>query len=129
MIFHGKNQDYRQKPISSNLKKEYKLYDLRVEVIFNPKAWSNTDLIVEWIKYLYTPLTNFPCFPRNSIQRPPRFLSLDVFSGQKTTEVINSFKSIRCTTSFIPGSTIGFIQVCDIVVNRSLKARIEELAD
>jgi hypothetical protein len=33
------------------------------------------------------------------------------------------------TTSFIPGGTTGFVQVCDTVVNRSLKNRIEELAD
>ena len=52
-----------------------------------------------------------------------------MFAGQKTKEVIDSFKAIRCTTSFIPSGTTGFIQVCDIVVNRSLKARIEELAD
>jgi transposase-like protein len=129
LIFHGKNQDHRQKPKSSSLSKEYKLYDPRVEVMFNPKAWSNTDLMLEWIKHLYTPSTNYPYFPRNSILRPPRFLSLDVFSGQKTKEVIDSFKSIRCTTSFIPGGTTGFIQVCDTAVNRSLKARIEELAD
>jgi hypothetical protein len=100
-----------------------------LEVMFNPKAWSNTDLMLEWIKHLYTPSTNYPYFPRNSILRPPRFLSLDVFSGQKTKEVIDSFKSTRCATSFIPGGTTGFIQVCDTVVNRSLKARIEELAD
>jgi hypothetical protein len=30
---------------------------------------------------------------------------------------------------FIPGSTTGFVQVCDTVINRSLKAHIEELAD
>jgi hypothetical protein len=51
------------------------------------------------------------------------------FSGQKTKEVIHSFKALKCTTSFIPGGTTGFVQVCDTVVNRSLKARIEELAD
>jgi hypothetical protein len=129
LVFHGKNLDYRQKPKSSNLKKEYKFYDPRVEVMFNPKAWSNTDLMVEWIKHLYTPATNFPCFPRNSTQRPPRFLSLDVFAGQKTKEVIDSFKAINCTTSFIPGGTTGFIQVCDTSINKSLKSRIEELAD
>jgi hypothetical protein len=56
-------------------------------------------------------------------------LFLDVFSGQKTKEVIASFKALKCTTSFIPGGTTGFIQVCDTVVNKSLKARIEELAD
>jgi hypothetical protein len=46
-----------------------------------------------------------------------------------TKEVIHSFKALKCTTSFIPGGTTGFVQVCDTVVNRSLKARIEELAD
>jgi transposase-like protein len=129
LIFHGKNQDHRQKPKASNLKREYKRYDSRVEVMFNPKAWSNAELMVEWIKHLYTPSTNYPFFPRNSTQRPPRFLSLDVFAGQKTKEVIDCFKSIWCTTSFIPGGTTGFIQVCDTTINKSLKARIEELAD
>jgi hypothetical protein len=37
LVFHGKNLDYRQKPKSSNLKKEYKFYDPRVEVMFNPR--------------------------------------------------------------------------------------------
>jgi hypothetical protein len=43
--------------------------------------------------------------------------------------VITSFKALKCTTSFIPGGTTGFIQVCDTAINKSLKARIEELAD
>jgi hypothetical protein len=98
--------------------------------MFNPKAWSNTDLILEWIKHIYTPSSKYPLFPPYSTARPPRFLSLDVFAGQKTKEVINSFKApLKCTTSFRPGGTTGFIQVCDTVINRSLKARIEELAE
>jgi hypothetical protein len=56
-------------------------------------------------------------------------LSLDVFLGQKTKEVITSFKALKCITLFILGGTTGFLQVCDTVVNRSLKAQIEELAD
>ena len=43
--------------------------------------------------------------------------------------MITSFKALKCTTSFIPSGTTGCVQVCDIVVNRSLKARIEDLAD
>jgi hypothetical protein len=97
--------------------------------MFNPKAWSNTDLMPEWIKHMYTPSSKYPLFPRYSTKRLPRFLSLNVFSGQKTKEVINSFKALNCTASFIPSGTTGFIQVCDIVINRSLKARIKELAD
>ena len=81
LIFHGKNQDYRQKPKWSSLYQEYNLYDSRVEVMFNPKAWSNAELMVEWIKHLYTP-TNYPFFPRNSTKRPPPLLTLDVFAGK-----------------------------------------------
>ena len=78
---------------------------------------------------MYTLSSKCPLFPRYSTKRPPRFLSLGVFSGQKTKEVIYSFKALKCTTSFIPSSTTGFVQVCDTVINRSLKARIEDLAD
>src|ERR1700709_954695 len=97
--------------------------------MFNPKAWSNSDLMLEWIKHIYTPSSKYPLFPRYSTVRPPRFLSLDVFAGQKTKEVIDCFKALKCTTSFIPSGTTGFVQVCDTVVNRALKARIEKLAD
>jgi hypothetical protein len=97
--------------------------------MFNPKAWSNSDLMLEWIKHIYAPSSEYRYFPRYSTKRPPRFLSLDVFAGQKTKEVIAGFKALNCTTSFIPGGTTGFVQVCDTVINRSLKARIEELAD
>jgi hypothetical protein len=75
--------------------------------MFNLKAWSNADLILEWIKYIYTPSSKYSLFPRYSTTRPPRFLSLDVFSGQKTKEVITSFKALKYTTSFIPSSTTG----------------------
>jgi hypothetical protein len=35
LIFHGKNEDHRQKPKAGNLRREYKLYDSRVEVRSN----------------------------------------------------------------------------------------------
>ena len=97
--------------------------------MFNPKAWSNSDLMLEWIKHIYTPSSKYPLFSRYSTTCLPRFLSLDVFSGQKTKEVITIFKALKCTTSFIPGGTTGFIQVCDTVINKSLKDQIKVLAD
>jgi hypothetical protein len=33
LIFHGKNEDHRQKPKAGSLRREYRLYDSRVEVI------------------------------------------------------------------------------------------------
>ena len=35
LIFHSKNEDYRQKPKAGNLRREYQLYDSRVEVRSN----------------------------------------------------------------------------------------------
>jgi hypothetical protein len=77
--------------------------------MFNLKAESNTDLMLEWIKHIYTPSSKYPLFPRYSTERLPRFLSLDIFSGQKIKEVIYSFKALKYTTLFIPGGTTGFI--------------------
>jgi hypothetical protein len=48
LIFHGKG-DRKGKPTDSRLKKEYKQYNPRVVVAFNPKAYLNTDVIIEWI--------------------------------------------------------------------------------
>jgi hypothetical protein len=46
LIFHGKG-DKRGKPVDRRLLAEYKQYDLRVVVIFNSKAYANTDSMLE----------------------------------------------------------------------------------
>ena len=97
--------------------------------MFNPKAQSTAELMVEWIKHLYTPSTHYLFFPRNSTKWPPRLLTLEVFAGKKIKGVLDCFKPIRCSTFFIPGGTTDFIQVCDTTINKSPKTRIEELAD
>jgi hypothetical protein len=50
LIFHGKNEDYRQKPKAGTLRREYQLYDPRVEVMFNLKAWSNTNKSLGYVQ-------------------------------------------------------------------------------
>jgi hypothetical protein len=52
-----------------------------------------------------------------------------VFKGQLNNEVLAEFKKISCTCSFIPNGTTGFIQVCDVAINKPLKDRISELAE
>jgi hypothetical protein len=124
LIFHGVS-DKRQYPKWPTLKKEYKLYDKRVAVMFNPKAWSNTDLMVEWIRHHYTlPILSTKFYSTTSTIP----FSWCIF-WPKTQQVIDSFKSIKCTTSFIPSGTTGFVQVWDTTINHALKSRIEELAD
>jgi transposase-like protein len=45
LIFHGKNEDHRQKPKSGPLRHEYRLYDSRVEVSVVLKYYSSLVLI------------------------------------------------------------------------------------
>ena len=54
-------------------------------------------------------------------------LSLNVFKGQLNNKVLAEFKRINCTCSFILGETTGFIQVCDVAINKPLKDWIAEL--
>jgi hypothetical protein len=59
LIFHGKS-DKRGFHIDSSLRAEYKKYDKRVKVIFNPKAYSNTDVMIDWIKTQYAYSSGIP---------------------------------------------------------------------
>jgi len=56
-------------------------------------------------------------------------LTLNVFKGQLNDEVLAEFKRMNCTCSFIPSGTTGFIQVCDVAINKPLKDQILELAE
>ena len=56
-------------------------------------------------------------------------LSLNVFKGQLNNKVLAKFKRINCTYSFILSRTTGFIQVCDVAINKLLKDWIVELAE
>jgi hypothetical protein len=49
-------------------------------------------------------------------------LTLDVLKEQLNGEVLAAFKGINCTCSFILGGTIGYIQACDVGINKVLKA-------
>jgi hypothetical protein len=52
-----------------------------------------------------------------------------VFKGQLNNEVLAEFKRMNCTCSFIPSGTTGFIQVCDVAINKPLKDWISELSE
>jgi hypothetical protein len=46
-----------------------------------------------------------------------------------TKLVLNEFKKLNCTTSFILGGCIGFIQVLDIALNQPLKELVKQAAN
>jgi hypothetical protein len=124
LIFKAKGDRFGRL-IDGGIKAESKTYDKRVKVVFNEKAYSNTNIMLEWIKSMYSQSTAVPFHYRDPIHEP-RLLSLDVFKGQLNDEVIAAFKRINCTCSFIPSGTTGCIQVCDVAINKPLKDRIAE---
>src|SRR5271154_1065038 len=77
---------------------------------------------------MYSQSTAMPFHYRDPIYKP-WLLSLNVFKGQLNDKVIAAFKQINCTCSFIPSSTIGYIQVCNIAINKPLKEQIVEQAE
>jgi hypothetical protein len=127
LIFHGKGDRFGR-PIDGGLKAETKKYDPQVVVVWNPKAYANTEVMLEWIKRQYVYASDFPFAYKDPVYEP-RMLSLDVFKGQLNDKVLTAFKQINCTCSFIPGGTTGFIQVCDVAINKPLKERIAEQAE
>lgn len=46
-----------------------------------------------------------------------------------TKSVLDEFKKLNCTTSFIPGGCTGFIQVLDIALNQPLKELVKQAAN
>lgn len=127
LIFKGKG-GYKGKPFHPSLLAEWKQYDSRVKVAFNDKAYATTETMIEWVKSQFSYSSAF-VFKKWEDKHEPRLLTLDVFKGQLNDIVLAEFKRINCTCSFIPGGTTGFIQVCDVGINKVLKNRIQDLAD
>jgi hypothetical protein len=46
-----------------------------------------------------------------------------------TKLVLDKFKKLNCTTSFIPGGCTGFIQVLNIALNQPLKELVKQAAN
>jgi hypothetical protein len=127
LIFHGKG-DKKGKLVDGRLLTEYKQYDSRVVVAFNTKAYANTDTMLQWIKMQFSHLSAFP-FRSWEEHHKPRLLTLDVFKGQLNDEILTAFKGINCTCSFTPSGITGFIQACDVRINKVLKNWISEQAE
>jgi hypothetical protein len=113
LIFHGD-------PIGDKRRRaEEKLYDSRVCIAFNRTAWADSTNLKDWVKKQYAGAS--PYFPN---KKEPRFLSLNAFTPQMTISLREEFKTLNCTTSYIPGGCTGFVQVLDVSLNKELKALV-----
>jgi hypothetical protein len=142
LIFKGKVKG------DSRRKTERKRYHPNVVVIFNEKAWANTSNLLDWVKNQYSTASAYPLRDNE-----PRFLALDSFAPHKNKgrkrkanesakekekrlreeklqqELRDAFAKLNVTLSLIPGGCTGYVQVLDVLINKLIKAYIEEYED
>jgi len=102
---------FRGKGIEPTIITEMRTYDHRVVVKFNPTAYANSENIVSWLDEQLVPV----------LEGQPTLLALDLFSGHKTDEVLDTMKANDITVSVIPGGCTGLIQPLDVSINRPFK--------
>jgi hypothetical protein len=142
LIFKGKVKG------DSRRKLEQKKYHPGVVVIFNEKAWANTSNLLDWVLNQYSKASVYPLQDNE-----PRFLALDAFAPHKNKgknakakeslkeierrlqeeklqqKLRDTFAKLHVTVSIIPGGCTGYVQVLDVLINKLIKAYIEEYED
>jgi hypothetical protein len=100
---------------------EEKRYSLDVNVIFNPKAYANTQNLKGWVKNQFKYGAPFSLFDME-----PRLLVLNAFEPYKKSRkqeekeannLVDEFKKLNTTISVIPGGCTGYIQPLDVSIN------------
>ena len=97
IFFHGKG-------IGPTIIAEMREYDHCVVVKFNPTAYANSENIVSWLDEQLVPV----------LGGQPTLLVLDLFSGHRTDEVLDTMKAKNIMVSVIPGGCTGLIQALDV---------------
>jgi folate-dependent phosphoribosylglycinamide formyltransferase PurN len=142
-MFKGrpKSKDYRRRV-------EAQRYNPSVIIIFNKKAYANISNLIDWVKNQYSMASVYPLRDNE-----PRFLALDAFAPHKNKgakvrkneleaakkkrqtkerlqqELCDAFKKLNVTLLIIPGGYTGYVQVLDVLINKLIKAYIEEYKD
>jgi DDE superfamily endonuclease len=67
--------------------------------------------MLEWIEEQFVPV----------LENQPSMITLDLFGGHKTDDVLDTLKAHDITVSVIPGGCTSLIQPLDISINRPFK--------
>jgi hypothetical protein len=102
---------FRGKGVGPSVLTEMKSYDPRVVVKFNPKAYANSQNMIEWLDDQLIPV----------LDNQPTLLALDLFGGHKTDDVLDTLRANDITVSVIPGGCTSLVQPLDISINRPFK--------
>lgn len=94
-------------------------YDPRVLVQFNPNAYANESVLVNWIIDMLVP----------ALPSGPRLLALDVAKFHKTDAVLDTLRSHDIIPAMIPPGCTGLMQPLDVAVNKPLKDILRALVE
>ena len=94
------------------------LYDTRVRVTFQQKAWCDERVMQEWVNLQWKPASE-----------QDMMLVLDVHKAQKTPCILETLQAINTTPIYVPAGTTGLIQPLDVCFNGPFKAAIKQQAD
>ena len=118
-IFKNKSDEKNIK-----IKNEMKKYHFNVKVLWNDKIYCNNEIMCYWLKHMYKYVIF--TFVQNKFFR---LLSLDVFSNQKISEIKQIFKNLNVTFFFVFSDCTNYVQIFDVTINKSFKARISIFAN
>ena len=124
LIFHGKTGD--------NIRKqEGHLWNSGVTVEFNPTAYNNEDLFLQFIDQELFPALNIqPVTAPNPQGLEERsLLVMDVASFHKTPTVLSKLQESGVTVSLIPGGCTGLLQPLDTALNKPFKQYLQDFTE
>jgi hypothetical protein len=133
LIFQGKEGIGNR-----NRQVEVKRYHTGVDVIWNPKGYCNTKVMLHWVKNQYKWGTPLPVSDNE-----PRLLVLDAFAPHKAKaknandkieaalkdQIKEQLKKLNSTVSIIPGGTTNLLQPCDLTANSIIKMLIRQFEE
>jgi hypothetical protein len=109
---------------------EEKQYSSDVSVIFNPKAYANTQNLKQWVKNQFKWGTPF-----SPSDMEPRLLVFDSFEPHKKSKkqeekevngLVDELKKLNTTISIIPGGCTSYVQPLDVSINKIIKNIIKQ---
>lgn len=121
IIFRGKAEytGRRAEYLQRKRDEEMARYDPRVAIRWNESAYSNADLLVNWIEEYLVP----------ALPPGPRLLALDVAKFHSTDEVLTTLRSNNITPSMIPPGCTGLVQPLDVSVNKPFKNILRDILE
>jgi hypothetical protein len=117
IIFHGQG---------TVLAKEQPYYDPRVEVHFNPTAYHNEEMFLQWLEDVYQPY-----IAKNAHDREESLVVMDAAAFHKTPAVMKFIDEAQPTmlTALIPPGLTSYLQPLDTAINGSFKKLLQLAAD